>query len=76
MSLLIQTALVYLISDKGGSWLTKILSEQGLLGFGSRAGKRLAERRLRKSADAARSERIAWLEEELSKESHDVGPDT
>ena len=76
MSIIIQTALVYLVSDKGGSWLAKILSEQGLFGFGTRAGKKLAERRLRRNADVARDERIAWLEAELSKESSNVGPNS
>lgn len=76
MSIIIQTALVYLISDKGGSWLSKVLSERGLFGFGSAAGKKLAERRLRRNADVARDERIAWLEAELSKESINVGPNS
>jgi hypothetical protein len=49
MSMIIQTALVYLVSDKGGSWLAKILSEKGLFGFGSKVAKKLAHRRLQRN---------------------------
>tara|TARA_Y100001963_G_C6697478_1_gene407676 strand:- start:247 stop:492 length:246 start_codon:yes stop_codon:yes gene_type:complete len=71
MSMIIQAALVYLISDKGGSWLAKLLSDRGMLGLGTGVGKKLAERRLRKSADAAREEHLAWLQAEIKKESQD-----
>jgi hypothetical protein len=76
MSMIIQTALVYLVSDKGGSWLAKILSEKGLFGFGSKVAKKLAHRRLQRNADIAREQHINWLNEEILKESSNVGPNS
>jgi len=65
---LVQTALVYLLSDKAGGFVTGILSRKGLLGLGTRAGKAVAQRRLDRRHAQARDERVAWLEAELAKE--------
>lgn len=60
-SKLVQTAVVYLISDKGGSWITGLLSRKGWLGYGTKAGKAVAQRRLNRRREQARDERIDWL---------------
>ena len=60
-STVIQGLVVYLVSDKGGSWVTNLLSKNGLLGFGTKAGKAVAKKRLDSNAEKARGEKIVWL---------------
>ena len=65
MTMIIQAALVYLLSDKAGSWVGKILAEKGLLGYGSAAARHLAVKRKQKSYERARDEHIAWMDAAL-----------
>jgi len=69
---LIQTAVVYLISDKAGGFVSNILSRKGLLGMGTKAGKRVAQRRVDRRHAEARSQRVKWLESELAREIEDL----
>ena len=55
----------YLLSDKAGSWVGKILAEKGLLGYGSAAARHLAVKRKQKSYERARDEHIAWMDDAL-----------
>jgi len=61
----IQGLVVYLVSDKAGSWISQILSERGIGGLGTKAVKAAAQSRLDKNAEKAREEKLAWLMTEL-----------
>jgi hypothetical protein len=65
-STVIQGLVVYLISDKGGSWLTNILSKNGWLGYGTKAAKAVAQNRLDENAVKAREEKLDWLEAQMA----------
>jgi len=61
----IQGLVVYLVSDKAGSWISQILSERGIGGLGTKAVKAAAQARIDKNAEKAREEKLAWLMTEL-----------
>ena len=63
----VQTALVYLFSDKAGGFVSNILSRKGLLGLGTRAAKKVAQRRLDRRHAQARDETVAHLEADLAR---------
>ena len=63
----VQTALVYLFSDKAGGFGSNILSRKGLLGLGTRAAKKVAQRRLDRRHAQARDETVAHLEADLAR---------
>lgn len=60
-STVIQGLVVYLVSDKAGSWVSQLLSERGIGGLGTKAAKAAAQARLDKNAEKAREEKLAWL---------------
>ena len=66
-STVLQGAVVYLLSDKAGSWASKILSKRGLLGLGTRASKAVATNRLERRRAQARDERVAFLQAEIER---------
>ena len=63
----VQTALVYLFSDKAGGFVSNILSRKRLLGLGTRAAKKVAQRRLDRRHAQARDETVAHLEADLAR---------
>lgn len=64
-SSVIQGLVVYLVSDKAGSWVSQILSSHGIGGLGTKAAKAAAQSRLDRNAEKAREEKLTWLMTEL-----------
>ena len=64
---LVQTALVYLLSDKAGGFVTGILSRKGLLGLGTKAAKKVAQRRLDRRHAQARDETVAHIKADMAR---------
>jgi len=66
-STVLQGAVVYLLSDKAGSWASNLLSKKGLLGLGTKASKAVATNRLERRRTQARDERVAFLQSEIDR---------
>jgi len=63
----VQTALVYLLSDKAGAFVSNILSRKGLLGLGTKAAKKVAQRRLDRRHAQARDETVAHIKADMAR---------